>query len=200
MDLQQEYFARHGFDLQAVCYPDNKGSYSIVLMNKDARRLKQPRFVVVNMQLHKQENHPSFYKFTQMTPLHDSFGNGAAGVLRNAWDKKVYYDEWDAFIRRWTDSNKGELVPISGEELVLAAMEMFLYSHDSWLAQNLGDRQKDNLFVVLDDTLPVAERLSVVSEIEESIRAKSKNVYSALTGLRAYGEGRFYAGWVKKLL
>lgn len=199
MDLQQEYFARHGFSEPAVCYPDNRGSYSVVLMNKDARRLKQPRFIVVNMQLHKQETHPSYYKFTQMTPAHDSYGGGIAS-LRNTWDKKVYYDEWDAFIRTWTESNKGELVPLSSEELVLAAMEMFLYSHDSWLAQNLAERQKDSLFVVMDDTLPLADRLAVIPEIEEAVRGKNKNIHAALTGLRGYGEGKFNAGWVAKLL
>lgn len=198
MNIQQEYFARHKFDVDAVCYPDSRGVYSIVLRNQSAKNLKQPQFIVATTQIHKQETHPTYYKFTQMIPAHDSFGNGA--VLKNAWDKKVYYDEWDAFIRQWTEYNKSELIPIKGDELVLAAMEIFLYSHDSWLSQSLGDRQKDNLCIILDETLPISDRLLVARELEEYIRGKNKSVYSSLTGIRAFGEGKLYAEWLEKFL
>lgn len=199
MDLQQEYFARHGLDVAPVCYPDNKGNYSIVLKNLDAKRFKQPRYMVVTITLHKQETHPSYFKITQMLPAHDSQVNGDRTGVSSVWDKKVYWDEWDTFIRTWTANNMGELVPVSGDELVLAVWEMFMYSHDSWLAQNLHDRQKDGLFTLMDDTLPIKDRLAAVQEVEEMIRGKSKNVFSTISNLRGYGEGRFHAGWIGKL-
>ncbi len=199
MDLQQEYFTRHGFDLETICYPDNREGNSIVLMNKDARRLKQPRFILVSIQLNKQESHPSFYKFIQSVPSHDSFMTGSS-QFKAIWDKKVYYDEWDEFMRRWSCSNKGELIPLANEEFVLATTEMFLYSHDSWLAQNLTEHQKDRLLVILDENLPMNERMTAVGELEERIRTKSMNVYSGLMSFRVHGKGKLYAGWVEKLL
>lgn len=195
MDLQQEYFARHGFDTPAVCYPDNKGTYSIILKNLDATRLKQPRYIVLSVTLHKQETHPSYFKFAQQLPVHDG-----CGTTKNTWDKKVYYDEWDGFIRSWTESNKGELVPVGHDELMLAVMEMFMYSHDAWLAQNLHDRQKDSLFTMMDDSLPMAERLAVVPEVEEIVRGKNKTIAASLTALRGFGEGKLHASWLAGLL
>lgn len=196
MDIQQEYFARHGFD-KPVCYPDNDGTYNVILKNNNAKQLKQPRYIIANIQLNKQEGSPSFYKFVQSVPYYNAIASSAS-IMKHVWDKKINYDEWDYFIRTWTESNKDELVVV--EEFVIAAMEIFLYSHDSWLAQNLTDRQKNLLVDILDETLSIESRLTKIREVEEFIRAKNKNVYNNLAGLLRYGDEKFHASWIKNFL
>jgi hypothetical protein len=199
MDVQQEYFKRHGFDLKPVCYPHDDAAHNIILFNKCADNQTQPPFVIASFQLHKQENHPSYYKVLQYISSYDT-GSQGGSALKTVWDKKVYYDEWDDFIRVWSESNKGELVPVSFEKLLLASIELFIYSHDSWLASNLHDRHKDMLVDILDDTIAFENRLLALKEIEEAIRVKSKNVYATLSSLRGYADRPEHADWIEKLL
>jgi hypothetical protein len=200
MDLQQEYYTRHAITAPLVVFPDNNGNHSLVLKNLGYKKARMPRWMVLLISYHKQENHPPYYKFVQYVPQHDSCGH-SNNPLKQLWEKKVYWDEWEPFILEWTENNKGELVGVHGDELNLALWEMFQYSHDSWLAQNLHDRQKDSLFVAVDDTVENAARIAAYKEVEDFIRAKNKKVAAALSSLRGYGEGKkFYASWLAKLL
>jgi len=200
MDLQQEYYQRHSITAPLVIFPDNHGNHTLVLRNITHQKVRLPRWVVILITTHKQETHPTYYKFVQYVPMHDSHGNNNT-PLKQVWDKKVYVDEWQDFILEWADANRGELVPVSGNELKLALWEMFQYSHDTWLAGNTSDRLKDNLYSAVDESMSPEDRLSVVKEVEDYIRAKNKNVVAALTNLRGYGEDKgFYATWLAKLL
>lgn len=200
MDLQQEYYQRHAITTPLIVYPDNHGNYTLVLKNLGHQKVRQPRWMVVSITYHKQENHPPYYKFILYVPQHDSHGH-PNNPLKQVWEKKVYWDEWEQFVLEWVDSNRGELIPVSGEELELALWEMFQYSHDSWLATNVLDRLKDNLYVAVDDSTPSQDRVSAFKEVEEFIRAKNKNVVTSLAAIRGYGEEKkFYAAWLAKLL
>lgn len=198
MDLQQEYFKRHSITTPLVVHPDNDGNYSLVLKNLNCLKGRQPRWLVVRITYYKQENHPPYYKFIISVPQHDAASTG--DPLKQAWERKVYWDEWEQFVLEWTEHNRGELLPINGQELSLALWEMFQYSHDSWLA-SITDRLKDRLYTAVDDTATVEERLAATKEVEEYLRVKNKNANAMLAQLRGYGDDRkFYAAWLAKLL
>jgi len=200
MDLQQEYYQRHGITSPLVLYPDTNGTHSLVLKNVNYKKVQQPRWIVLAISTHKQETHPTYYKFVQYVPLHDSYSH-TTNPLRQVWERKVYVDEWHDFIVEWSELNRGELVPVSGPELTLALWEMFQYSHDTWLATNLLDRLKDNLFLAVDDAALNDDRVTAIKEVEEYVRGKNKNVVAALSHLRGYGDDqKLYASWLARLL
>jgi len=195
MDLQQEYFRRHAITTPLVVFPDNHGNYTLVLRTTRGK----PQTILIKIVYTKQELHPPYYKFLMQQATRD--GQAKDSYLRVVWESKIYWDEWENFVVQWAESNRGELVPVNGQELEVALWEMFLYSHDSWLAANLVDRLKDSVYTAVDANSTADVRLAAAVEIEEFVRGKNRGTAAALADFRSYTDKhKFYAKWLADLL
>ncbi len=196
MDLQQEYYTRNGITAPVIRYMDRN---YLIVHNKHHKANGYPRLMVIQMTwTNKPETHPGTFKFSQMVPLHDSAGSNPS-YLKSIWEKKLEWDEWENFLLTWADTNKQGFVPCD-EDSELAAWEMFFYSHDTWLAQNLPAHIQDQILTILDPETDAQVRKKVGAEIETYIKNKSRNVAQALHNFKCYSDGRLYATWLANLL
>ena len=197
-DLQQEYYARHGEAGPVVVYPESRQGgnsvLSVIFGNRGGGPHCMTRYTSVSVTLHKQESHPTHYKVHCKRPLHDGTSRAEAST-EAVWDRKVYWDQWEAWAREWAEANREHLAPLAGEQLHLAAWEIFAYSQDSWMSQNLPDRYKDAVCRSIDQDTPVADRIAAAKEVEEYIQSKFRNTIGGFTALRT-GEERTNAGWL----
>lgn len=195
MDLQQEYYNRHQL-APLIRFADKN---VILLRQNDEKDIH--RLVLVNLNFAgKAENNPGSFKFIQQSLVYDG-GSMSGHIWKTFWDKRLEFDDWETWIQEWAALNKGVMLPVSGDEIELVLWEIFIYSHDSFLAVQLPNFVQDKLSMVIDCRLSLEERLTAANDVEEFIKNKNKNTVAQLLNLRTMlANSGTYANWLVQLL
>lgn len=183
MDLLQEYYERHGITLPMVRHVDRNHLVFVMAENKADQSAGRYTLLTVSFST-KPDNHPGTFRFLQSAVAYDAGNSNSSSPTRNVWEKKLEWDDYEPFILEWAAANKGQVALLSADQASLALWEMFAYSHDTWLAQNLSPRQIDLLCTVLDPAEGVPARAAAATELEGVLKSRNKSVYAAFTALR----------------
>lgn len=201
MDLLQEYYERHGITLPMVRHVD-RNHLVFVAAEKEAEQTAG-RYTLLTVSFStKPDNHPGTFRFLQSAVAYDA-GNSStsSSPTRNLWDKKLEWDDYEPFILEWAAANKGKVVLLTTDQTTLALWEMFAYSHDSWLAQNLSPRQIDLLCTVLDTAHDTEGRRAAAVELEGVLKSRNKGVFAAFNTLRnSCTDRERVADWLANML
>jgi hypothetical protein len=111
------------------------------------------------------------------------------------------FEEWENFVTEWTGSLKGTLVVVKPEEILLAIFEIFIYTNDHWLSQNLPPNLYDSLTKVIDESCGIEERIESSKVIESWLNGRmGRGSQSALATLTKTYDIQGYATWLASML
>jgi hypothetical protein len=129
MKLQDEYVRRHGINKDFIYHCDN---INVIL------RSKNYHWVILNARWNPATWHPGYYIFKIIKPVHNSH----VDRFNNLIDPTViHWEEYEKFIMEWLitlTSPKFSIFKAIEDplEAVLNTWEIFLYTHDAWVASN----------------------------------------------------------------
>jgi hypothetical protein len=192
MDLQQEYYTRSGCNYPLICYVD-KGF--LFLKNKNYKRGNDlPKIIAMSISwTNKPDTQPGAFKVSMMCPVHD----GCNHPLKQYWEKRVEWDEWESFIKSWVRDNPFA-IPVSEAEATHVMWQIFAKANDGWLAGNLPPLLQDGLFTLLTQT-DSGDRPAIIKEIESFVKSKNTSIYQSLMALTVNCSPDQYASWLIKL-
>lgn len=195
MLLQEEYYKRHGIAIPMIRY---ERYVNVVLRNSEYQ------WLVFSGSYQENKNHPGHYNFYYLKPKHNGYSENLFENLAN-YDK-CYWDRYEYLILTWlnglsTPKHYGFKAIVDSKELLLVAWEIFLYTHDRWIANNtmtLGSKFYD---LVEESTNPAVELTTrifayqkALSRIEESATASN----SFKNNIACYTKN--YSFWLANLI
>lgn len=192
MDLRQEYYNRVGVKEMPVQYGPGK---NFLLLKKKKKSDAGNSWSFISINFCKTDNHPGFFKFIKCLAVRDG-----SNPLKAVDEKKIEWDDWETYIDSWVKENKDCFVPIErNEKTGLDIWEIFIYSYDTWLTNNLSDTLKDKLCTTVDEEESVQVRVEAMLKIEEFLKVKNRTSHVGLNSIRAYVDEKNYAEWLAKL-
>lgn len=134
MYLHEEYIKRHNLEVPLVRYSEY---VNLFLRTKDFK------WQVLSGEWREDDRHPGKYFFRWLRPKHNSY-------TEREWFEDIadfdpiYWDQYEDFIYKWIRSSRftrqsGFYAVEDEPEVSLTAWEIFLYTHDGWLARNVED-------------------------------------------------------------
>jgi hypothetical protein len=200
MDLQQEYYLRHGLESDSFRYAK---SY-LLFKYKSEKVSAKWLFLCVNFSNH--ENNPGRFESYVYTPVHD--GGQERGIFSADFDERKNVFFWETYEERMSEMcqrlKMNNYIPVfDKEEARLGCWEILLYSHDT-IVSDLPLFYCETFHKVLDVKLNKAERLVALHEsvrIMMAERNNNGNLRSLLKGwqmLQDFTETS-YATWMSNL-
>lgn len=204
MDLLEEYHIRHKLTSPLIRFPNH--GYLLCRHKARGEAAGDSRFIVFFINFHKKADTPPYLCVSCNTPLHDN-GSGGGGLgsgsnpHKTLWNKRIEFEEWENFVTEWTDSLKGNLTVIKPDEILLAIWEIFIYTNDHWLSQNLPPNLYDSLTQVIDESCKMEERIESTKVIESWLNGRmGRGSQSMLTTLTKTYDPQSHATWLASML
>lgn len=202
MDLLEEYWKRHKISSPLIRFPNH--GYLVCRHKVKGDSTGDPRFVVFFINYHKKADTPPYLRVSCNLPIHDNSGSSITGgnhTTRVIWDKRIEFEEWENFVTEWSDSLRSSKTDVvKPEEIHLAIWEMFVYTNDQWLSQNLPPNLYDSLTTVIDDEKGTDVRIEAAKVVESWLNSRIGRSQSALSVLTKTYEPQSYAAWLASML
>jgi len=183
MLLQDEYFQRHNLNIKPIYYT-RKANLAL--------RLRARPQVVVEFSWGGKIRAPGFFVFNFLSPNHNGYLDGNYFL---ASDPYYYqYDEYAAFLARWSRSLNFQ--PVKSSHIELAVYEMFMYCFDGWLAQH---DLEDMAFRGVDPSLTEDQRSDEINKFLDHLVSYDTLVYDIYhSEFMKYANN--YADWLAELI
>jgi hypothetical protein len=155
---QEEYLKRHRIAETEVHHTLQSGS---LVLRVDTKNSDLPsRWVMVSLTWRDNPHHPGNYEIKIQTPVKDA--TSKKDLFQNVRgyppNLSLQYEEIEDFFAEMATAH-GKVTAISANpELALACWEIFLYTHDSYLAKSCSRKLRDAIETSIDFDLPVQER------------------------------------------
>jgi hypothetical protein len=182
MKLQEEYLKRHGLPYLPIYH--TKNTYLILKVNS------RPQ-ILFNINWKEGQGRPGYYEMTYSKPNHNGYLNGEYFTKLDT-EHILQYNEYSVFISRWVKNL--DSVPITKEEVEIAAWEMFLCCFDGWI---LSKDLENVSFTTIDPAIPPFQRLANVNEFLDYLGNKEPLVYEIYQNNFVFSP---YAEWLVDLI
>jgi hypothetical protein len=158
MKLYEKFLSRLGLDLPVI---EHSSNWSFLFRTYGDGWLTP--FITMKVDWVCPENRVGYYQLLFHQPIHDGYSIRRFfeeyKQLRLTWDEyDTFFENWE--VRRYIKPGMQEsLEPVYGDDLVLRAWEVFVYTHDSWIAKQPSEFR---MYVenVIDDTKSKDQRLA----------------------------------------
>jgi hypothetical protein len=199
MYLSQEYLKRHGLEVKHAVYDE---IINLVLRSNNFQ------WLVLHGEWRPPTLHPGFYVFQMFRPIHNGCersGYGQSKYLESVTEQTViYWDEFERFVYDWV--RKCHSLRLRGfsaveeqREAELACWEMFLYTHDKWLAENMDGKFFDLVMGSTMPGVPLVERRDSYLYAMDMLEDHSSAFSALQTVILPYAEKNNYSEWLAKL-
>jgi hypothetical protein len=200
MYLSQEYLERHGLEVKHAVYDE---IVNLVLRSDNFQ------WLVLHGEWRPPTLHPGYYVFQMFRPIHNGCERQVYGQLKLFEEITnqtiIHWDEFELFIHDWVRKYcslrlLGFQAVEKQKEAELACWEMFLYTHDKWLSENMDSSFFD---LVMGSTMP---DLSFVERRDSYLYAMEmlKNHLPVISALQntilTYAKKKNYSEWLAKLV
>lgn len=190
MFLCEEYFHRHRLNVPIIRHVQS-GSFFL----KTNEQIDYWRVITIEW-LKSKNNSPYEYRIRTHIPRYD-IGNLEITDrfnIRNTWTGG--WDQFEKYIKSLLKDYKNCTPIIGPRNVTMAAWEMFLFNHDSWVAENLNN---DKIYSTVDLDLPMDVRYRNLQEVCLSLSSSHKYLFGIWKGhLLRYLDN--YCDWLGYLM
>jgi hypothetical protein len=160
-------------------------------------------FVLMNVQWNQIDNRVGHYLITYHKALHDGYQQRRFFEKYN--DTRVTWDQYESYFINWevrryiTPGIQESMLPIFGEnQMLFSAWEMFVYTHDGWVARQPPEFR---VYVegAIDDTKTDNERIRAYQNALLFLTTREPSALKTWKN-EIIGRMRNYGHWLGRLL
>jgi hypothetical protein len=192
MLLSQEYLNRYALSCPVIFRPEKEHGISLLFMAKQPSNPHRLKWAVLNVQNKVPNQGPPFYTVDWSQPNYNS-GHQFTHLSPTV---RIEWDEYDSqMVQLLRGFNNMEPI-LDSNFLQLFCWEIFLFCNDEAIA-SLPIAVQKSFWMVLDETLPMDDRLLYLSDCVDSL-GKYKNLVGRYNAVKQVVQDR-HVGWLANI-